>query len=282
MDCGPSVNSLPATALPCCARVIRCTESLFGSLGLVCYLPSVEKAKTPGQAADPPSILVHARRPRTALLSATPPCCTTPLRHIQPWGASHPPTPTPSQDPRTRLFRCRCRCERIFLFTLPLQQQAPCAVAPPRLSASSPVLLNPSPNPAPITGSLSLGSVQPSATGASLPWGVDVVATPQLPQRDLSSRFQDQLGSHRLPPLRPPKQVHGPCFRTLWAPFRLGEILQAARVCVGHPGFPLVAQETRTRRRRHAQPQIRQSRHLQLRASTPRRHHLLTAAAPIG
>lgn len=149
VDCGPSVNSLPATALPCCARVIRCTESLFGSLGLVCCLPSVEKAKTPGQAADPPSILVHARRPRTALLSATPPCCTTPLRHIQPWGASHPPTPTPSQNPRTRLFRCRCRCERIFLFTLPLQQQAPCAVAPPRLSASSPVLLNPLAEPGP-------------------------------------------------------------------------------------------------------------------------------------
>lgn len=150
-----------------------------------------KKAKTPGQAADPPSILVHARGPRTALLSATPPCCTTPLRHIQPWVASHPPTPTPT-GAKTAAHDSSAAAASEYSclpFPSPLQQQAPCVVAPSRLSASPSVHLDALAlaDPAPITGSLSLGSVQPSATGPNLPGGVDVVATPQLPQRALSS-----------------------------------------------------------------------------------------------
>jgi len=239
-------------ALPCSPRVIRRTRSwpllLSGSLGLV--------DKTPGQAADPPSILVHARGPRIALLFATPPCCTTPLRHIQPWVVSI--RPRPSQDRRTRFFRCRC--ERIFLFTLRLQQ-ARCAVAPSRLSASP---QRPR-RPAQITGSLC--SVQPSvrfATGANLSWGVDAIATPQLPQCDFVVEIPGPSRLSPPSPLRPPKRVHGPCFRNLWLPFGLVRSPKLAVVCVGHPRFPLVALETRTGRRRHAQPQIHQSRHLQL------------------
>lgn len=119
VDCGPSVNSLPATALPCCARVIRRTESLSGTLALV-WLSAVKKAKTPRPSGRPTVDTRSCTTPshRTAFCDAAvlhdsfkthTALGRVPSAHSHShWG----------QDRRTRFFRCRC--ERIFLFTLPL------------------------------------------------------------------------------------------------------------------------------------------------------------------